>query len=176
MNFFSKWFIENPIAAKMFMLVLLLGGVLAYKSISKQFFPGQNIDYISVSMVYPGASPLEVESQIVRRIEEAVDQLSGIEEITSTAREGIANVTIEVDRNESSIRLLNDVKASVDSITTFPGAAEPPQIVEQRYKNEIISLLLSGAVSEYELKEMAEVIPEKVRLFARMFDWAACAG
>ncbi len=144
------------------MLVILAGGFLSFPVISKQFFPTAETDVIRVTMSYPGAGPEEVETQIVKRIEEAVQDISGIEEIRSNAREGLANVEIEVSTGESTLRLLNDVKANVESITTFPSDAEVPQIVEQRFQNTIMRLILAGDLSEYELKELGESIRDEI--------------
>lgn len=162
MNTISRWFIDNPVASKILMLVILLGGYLSFPIISKQFFPVAEINIVRVSMIYPGAGPEEVESQIVKRIEEAVQELSGIEEIRSNAREGSAEVSIEVASGQSTLRLLNDVKASVESITTFPADAESPKIVEIRFQNTFMRLILSGDLSEHELKELGESIREEV--------------
>ena len=162
MHSITRWFIDNPIAAKIIMVVILVSGTFSFPIISKQFFPDGEIDLIKISMVYPGAGPEEVESQVIRRIEESVENLSGIEEIRSVAREGSAQVTIEVESGEDTTRLLNDVKANVESITTFPAGAELPQIVEQRYQNTIMWLLLSGDLEERELKELGETIREEI--------------
>lgn len=158
----SHWFIDNPIAAKILMILILVGGVLTFPLISKQFFPSGEFDLIQVSMTYPGAGPEEVESQLVRRIEEAVESLAGIEEIRAEAKEGIALVTIEVEKNQDTTRLLNDVKTNVESITTFPSGVERPQITELRYQLTMMRLLLSGELAEFELKELGESIRDEL--------------
>ncbi len=158
----SEWFVGNPIAGKIIMLVILVAGTMSFPIISKQFFPIGEIDLIRISMAYPGAGPEEVESQLVRRIEEAVEPLSGIEEIRAVAREGFAEVTIEVADGQSTTRLLNDVKANVESITTFPSGAELPQIVELRYQLTIMRIILAGEMAEHELKELGETIRDEL--------------
>ena len=158
----SNWFIDNPIAAKILMVLILVGGVFTFPLISKQFFPVGQFDIIQISMTYPGAGPEEVESQLIKRIEEAVEPLSGIEEIRAVAKEGFAQIFIDVEKGESTPRLMNDVKANVESIATFPVGAEPPQIVELRYKLTIMRLLLLGELAEHELKELGESIREEL--------------
>ena len=61
MNGSIRWFIDNPVAANLLMILLLIGGALAIPALNKQFFPEIEINSVSVSMVYPGASPREVE-------------------------------------------------------------------------------------------------------------------
>lgn len=157
-----RWFVDNPIATKLAMVFIVLAGLLTFPLLDKEFFPQVEIDLIKVSVSYPGAGPEEVEKQICARIEEAVQQLGGIEEIRSVAREGFGEVTIEVKPEEDTQRLLNDVKANVDAINTFPVEAERPQIVEVRWKNTMMRLQLAGDLQERELKELGEQIREEI--------------
>ena len=79
------WMIQNPIAANLLMLVLIIGGVFTAPALDKQFFPTAEINEVSVTMAFPGAGPAEVEEQICIRIEEAIHDLNGIKEIRSSA-------------------------------------------------------------------------------------------
>ena len=79
------WVITNPIAANLFMVVLVVGGLYNMPGLDKQFVPTPVIDRVSIAMPFPGASPKEVEEQICVRIEEAIHDLDGIKEIRSTA-------------------------------------------------------------------------------------------
>ena len=81
-----RWFIDNPIAANLQMLVLLIGGVMGIPALDKQFFPEFELNTVSITMPYPGAGPQEVEEQICVRIEEAVHDLTGVKEIRSSAK------------------------------------------------------------------------------------------
>ena len=157
-----SWFIDNPIAAKLAMFFILIAGLMTFPLLDKEFFPQIKIDLIRVTVPYPGAGPEEVEKQICARIEEAVQQLGGIEEIRSVAREGVGEVIIEVKPEEDTIRILNDIKANVEAINTFPAGSESPQIVEQRWRNTIMRLQLAGDLQERELKELGEQVREEL--------------
>lgn len=157
-----QWFVDNPIASKLAMVFIVLAGLMSFPLLDKEFFPQSRIDLIKVSVAYPGAGPEEVEKQICSRIEEAVQQLGGIEEIRSVAREGFGEVTIEVRPEEDTQRLLNDIKANVDAINTFPAESERPQIVELRWKSTMMRLQLAGDLQERELKELGELIREEI--------------
>ena len=98
-----RWFVDNPIAANLLMIFLLIGGVLALPALDKQFFPDFELNMVSVTMPYRGAGPSEVEEQICVRIEEAVHDLSGVKEIRSTARQGLGTVIIEAEESESAL-------------------------------------------------------------------------
>ena len=88
------WFISNPIAANLLMVVLVVGGLYNIPGLNKQFFPTPVVDRISIAMPFPGASPREVEEQICVRIEEAIHDLDGIKEIRSTASDGMGQVIV----------------------------------------------------------------------------------
>ena len=90
------WMARNAIAANLFMVILLGGGIWTAFHIQKEVYPQYELDIVSVSVGYPGAAPAEVEQGILQPIEEAVRGVQGIEEITSQAREGRGSVTIEL--------------------------------------------------------------------------------
>ena len=90
------WFISNPIAANLFMVVLVVGGLYSIPGLDKQFFPTPvDRPRQHFAMPFPGASPSEVEEQICVRIEEAIHDLDGIKEVRSTASEGMGQVIVE---------------------------------------------------------------------------------
>jgi len=152
------WFISNPIAANLLMVVLIIGGLYNIPGLDKQFFPTPVIDRISVSMPFPGASPREVEEQICVRIEEAIHDLDGIKEIRSTASEGLGQVIVETFPDFPTQRLTNEIKTRVDAITTFPTDAERPVVTELVYKHMLGIVQLAGDLDEWELKELGETL------------------
>lgn len=153
-----RWFIHNPIAANLLMILLMLGGVLAIPGIDKQFFPTAEISMVSVSMPFPGAGPKEVEEQICSRIEDAIHDLNGIKEIRSTARQDLGSVMVEAISDYPMQRLTSDIKTRVDAINTFPVDAERPIVTEITYKHLMAIVKLAGALDERELKELGEVL------------------
>jgi multidrug efflux pump subunit AcrB len=156
------WFAENHVAANLLMLFLVLAGAVTAFTMKVEVFPEFSLDMITVTTVYPGASPSEVEEAIVRRIEERVAGLSGIKRIDSTSREGLGTVTIEVMKDWSLKKLLDEVKSEVDSITTFPNEAERPIVREVTRRNRVISLAVYGDASESTIKNLAENIKDEI--------------
>jgi len=152
------WFISNPIAANLLMVVLIIGGLYNIPGLDKQFFPTPVIDRISISMPFPGASPREVEEQICVRIEEAIHDLDGIKEIRSTASDGLGQVIVETFPDFPTQRLTNEIKTRVDAITTFPTDAERPVVTELVYKHMLGIVQLAGDLDEWELKELGETL------------------
>ena len=88
-------FVEYPVYANLLIAVVILAGGLSLTNMKKSFFPETESRYLSVSVFYPGASPVEMEEGVTSRIEEAVRGLIGIKEITSTSMENMASVSIE---------------------------------------------------------------------------------
>ncbi|WP_027857997.1 efflux RND transporter permease subunit [Marinobacterium jannaschii] len=153
------WFARNHVAANLLMLSILIAGLisLGYR-IPLEVFPDFESDTISVSVSLRGATPEDSEKSLSIRIEQAVSDLEGIEEITSRSVEGSATVWIEVNEGYDPRELLLDVKARVDEISTFPIEAERPVITLASYKREVISVAVAGDLSELELSGFAAKI------------------
>jgi len=157
-----SWFAENHVAANLLMLFLMLAGVTTGLTMKVEVMPEFSLDRVTVTTEYPGASPAEVEEAIIRRIEEKVAGLAGIKRIDSSAWEGFGTVTIEVMKGWELKKLLDEVKAEVDSITTFPNEAEKPIVREITRRNQVISLAVYGDAPEATIKHLAETIRDEI--------------
>ena len=156
------WFTENHVAANLLMMFLLLAGAITGLSMKLEVFPEFSLDLISITTEYVGASPAEVEEAIIRRIEENVAGLAGIKRIDSVAREGFGTVSVEVMKGWDLKTLLDEVKAEVDRITTFPKEAERPVVREVTRRTQVISLAVYGDAPEATIKHMAEKIKDDI--------------
>jgi multidrug efflux pump subunit AcrB len=150
------WFAGNHVAANLLMLFILVAGAVIAMDIKLEIFPETELDRVSVTVAYPGASPAEVEEGVVRRIEENVAGIEGIKRIDSVAREGMGRVTIEVMTGWDIKKLLDDVKSEVDRITTLPDEAEEPEVRELTRRIQVISVAVYGDIPELTLKELAQ--------------------
>jgi len=156
------WFARNTVAANLLMILILGGGALTVSKLRMEIFPEFSADMVSVSAVYPGAAPAEVEEAICVRIEEAVQGLEGIKEISSTASENVGTVNIEVQQGFDIRKLLDDVKARVDAIDTFPDEAEEPNSREIVVSREVIYVAISGETDEQTLKVLGEQVRDEI--------------
>ena len=156
------WFAENHVAANLLMLFLLIGGVATALSTKVEVFPETDLDVIQISTSYPGASPAEVEEGIVRQIEEKIAGLAGVDRIDSVAREGFGSITIEVVKNWDLKKLLEEVKAEIDRITTLPEEAEKPVVSEVTRRSLVINVAVYGDVSEATLKNLTEKVKDDI--------------
>jgi multidrug efflux pump subunit AcrB len=150
------WMATNPVAANLLMAVILIGGLIGMLRMKQEVFPEFDLDLVVVSVPYPGASPSEVEQGIVLVTEEAVRGIEGVQRVTSTAREGVGSVNVELLLSADPDKVLNDVKAEVDRITSYPDEAERPSVTLASRRREVISLILAGDQDLKTLHKLAE--------------------
>jgi len=158
------WMARHAVTANLLMVVLLVGGFLWGGKIKQELFPEFELDVVNVSMAYPGASPEEVERAIILAVEEAVEGLEDVKEITSSANEGSGNIRIEMIEGGDINRFAQDIKNEVDRITSFPEETEEPTVAIAERKRAVLSLALYGEQSDWVLRQTAEDIRDKLLL------------
>ncbi len=163
MNGMIAWFCRNGVAANLLMAAIFLSGFSTlFMSIPTEVFPDFELDIITVRVPFRGAAPSDVEEGVIIRIEEALQDLEGIKEMTSTAAEGAGVVTIEVDKGYDNRELLDDIKNRVDAINTFPANTEKPVISLSQPRGSVISVVLAADMSESDLKELGKMVREEI--------------
>ncbi len=156
------WMVYNRVTPNLLMLFLVLGGIFMSTRIKQEVFPEFVLDRISVQVSYPGSSPEDVEQGIVLAIEDAIGGLEGIKEITSTASEGSARVSAELEEGANAQKLLQDIKQEVDRIGTFPDDAEDPVISSDSHTHQVLRLNLYGDATEGSLREVVEQVKDRL--------------
>ncbi|NQW26747.1 MAG: efflux RND transporter permease subunit [Flammeovirgaceae bacterium] len=139
-----KYFISYPIAGWVVVLGFLVFGVTGMRSLKSSYFPLVEVRFISIDVIYPGASPKEMEEGIVLKIEDNLRGLIGIDRYTSTSRENTARISIEVLKGYDIDVVLANVKNAVNKIPSFPADMEPPVISKLVFTTDAISIVLSG--------------------------------
>jgi len=158
-----EYFARNRVAANLLMgSICLLGLLTAFNNLTLEVFPSSESDVISIRVPYPGSTPTESEEAIGIRIEEAIQDLEGIERIYTNAAEGSCSVTVEMVRGYDGRKLLDDVKGRVDSISTFPVDAERPVIELPSRTERVINIVLSGPMTEKDLKRLGERVRDEI--------------
>jgi multidrug efflux pump subunit AcrB len=157
-------FVEHPVYANLIIAAVILSGGLSLISLKKSFFPETESRFLSVSVYYPGASPVEMEEGVTTRIEEAIRGLIGIKEITSTSMENMSNISIETTGEYPINEVLQEVKNAVDGISSLPTAAERPIVSKRRSRAGALRLELIPVDGQdmdlLTLKEHAQRIEE----------------
>jgi multidrug efflux pump subunit AcrB len=156
------WFARNHVAANLLMAAMAVGGLVMLPSIEQKTFPDIDIDVISVGVEYLGAAPEEVEQGVCIRIEEEINGINGIEQITSSAAEGACGVSAELIEGYPVDRALSEIKNAVDSITTFPVETEKPIVSHVEIKRTVLQIAVAAEASERSLKVYGERIRDSI--------------
>lgn len=158
-------FIKYPAAVNMIILGFVILGVVGMFSMKSSFFPLQDSKIININIVYPGASPQEMEEGIVLKIEDNLRGLLGVDRFTSSSKENSASIRVEAEKGYNIDILLADVKNAVDKVPSFPTEMEPPVVSKDENLTSAIDLVVVGkeGVNLSSLKTKARSIETELR-------------
>ena len=157
-----RWFIANTVAANLLMVFILIAGFFTLSRLRMEVFPDIAIPIINVSVIYPGASPEDIEESICVKVEEQVQGINGLKRITSSSNEGYGSINIEVENGYDIDEVKDEVKSQIDAITSFPDGAEKPTIRSFEGQPEVITIAVHGEIDEVSLLSIAEKIRDEV--------------
>ena len=112
----STWCIKNPIPAVMLFVMLTLGGLMGFKAMKVQQFPDIDLPTIAVSANLPGTAPAQMETEVARKIENAVASIQGVKNIYTKVQDGVATITVEFRLEKSTQEALDDVRSAVSRV------------------------------------------------------------
>lgn len=157
------YFAKNPVAGNLLMVILLVGGLLSALGLTAQVFPTIDPGTVSISVVYPGATPTEVEEGITRRVEEAVFGIDGVDRVISRASENLGSVTLELKDFVDADKVRDDAEAAVQQLIDFPPEdAEQPKIVRAETLSDVLTIVVSSEMGERELRRGAELVEQEL--------------
>ena len=158
-----RWFANNGIAANFLMLAILIaGGYTAIYRIPLEVSPSLSWQTVAIEMPYRGGTAKDVERAILIPIEQALEGIEGVEHLNADGMLGMARIWINA-KPETDIRaLMDDVKARVDTITTFPSETERPRVYIPESGNyfEVLSVAVTGKMGPHDLREVARRVQE----------------
>ena len=157
--------IRHTIMANILLVLVFAAGALSVSMMVSEDLPDITMDEISVSVEYPGADPLEVEDGVTRKLEEALEDIAGIKEYTTYSSENFSLAMIQVDESFDSATVLNRVRSDIGAISTFPPRAEKPVISELMHRKSVMTLYLTGNMTEKRMIEWAKQIKDELRQF-----------
>ena len=121
--------IKQPVFATMMMAALVVLGIFSYKELSTDLFPKVDLPVVSVRTIYPGVAPETVETEVTKRIEEAINPIEGIKHITSTTSEGVSIVVAVFELGTNIHTAAQEVRSKLSALRSeFPSAVEEPVI------------------------------------------------
>ena len=158
------YFIKYPVAVNVMIWAFVIFGAVGAFSMKSSFFPLVDSQLIRISLVYPGASPSEMEEGVVLKIEDNLKGIVGVERVTSVSMENSASVNVEVEKGKNIDVVLSDVKNAVDRVPSFPSGMEPAVIAKVETVRSTISFTVSGQnISLKSLKQYARKVENDIR-------------
>ena len=129
--FLSDISLKRPIAMTVVLLVLALFGFLAWRTAGVDLVPLVDVPYVTVTVVYPGATPEEIETAVARKIEDAVSQVDGLKHMTATCANNFCQVMLEFHLDRDVDTVATDVREKIDLIVNdLPSGAEKPNVAK----------------------------------------------
>jgi len=150
------WFVSNPVAANLLLILVMALGVMQMGSLRKEAFPSLEPHSMTVSVSYSSGSAQQAEEGIAIKIEDQLEGVSGIDSITSNSSGSGVSVVIEKQDDYDLDQLLTDVTSKVDAISTFPVDAKNPIIEKSERAEHSLWLQLYGNADRYTLQQLAD--------------------
>jgi multidrug efflux pump subunit AcrB len=145
-------FATHPVAGNLLMMLMIVFGLFGLSKLNRQVLPDFKLDVINITVAWPGASPQDVEENIVEAIEPEVRFIDGVDTTKATAFEGRAEIGITFKDGADMSVALTDVQSAISRVTTFPSDIESPVVKTLINADEVCRLEISGPFSEQALK------------------------
>lgn len=152
-----EFFIKRPVWGNAAIAIVIMFGLFSIFTMQRSFFPELDPNTINVSVLYPGASPGEMEEGVTIKIEQAVKGLEGIEKVNATSVENMTQITVEAYPDTDMEELLNEVENAVSSINSFPQGAERPIVTLQKSRGMASVVAFVGVSAKSDSTEMTEL-------------------
>ena len=158
-----RWFANNGIAANFLMLAILVGGI--YTAVFRtplEITPALSYRTVMIEMPYRGGTAKDVERAILIPIEEALEGVQGIKQLNADGSRGMARFYLTAEPGTDLRSLMDDVKARVDTITTFPNETERPRVFIPESGNyfAVLNVAVTGEVGPHDLRKIARRVQE----------------
>ena len=158
-----RFAVLNPVAANLVFLAILVVGGMTVRTLPREVFPDFSRQAVEVQVVFPNASPEEVERLCTIPVEEAADGVEGTFEILSYSQQDWARVMIELRDGTDLQQYLDELRMEIDAIEDWPEDAEEPRVFEQRVEFPVITVNLFGNLDEQATREVAEDLRDKIK-------------
>jgi hydrophobic/amphiphilic exporter-1 (mainly G- bacteria), HAE1 family len=157
-NFFAR----HPTAANLLMIAMLAVGLLSLGRLRRETFPDALPVEVEVSVLYPGATPEEVDEAIVQRLDDALESVQHLKEIRSVSQSDVGSVTLRMTDNGAYEAFRNEIENAVGSIADFPDDAEPPVIRKLNSRDPVLDILVESDMGPRELRTYCEQLKDRL--------------
>jgi len=162
MHALTRWFIHNPVAANLIMLLIIIGGIFTLLSMRIEGFPKLPADSIQIETAFADAYTEQVDLQITQKIEKALEGLPGVKKIQSTSLEGLSSIQIQKNEGYRLQRLLDDIRLRLDGIDNLPQEADKPIISRNDFDFPALIVQLFGDTDTNTLQRLGKQVREEL--------------
>ena len=152
---FVHMFAKHRVAANLLMVIMIVAGAIGVDRLKTQFFPTFELDIITVSIAWPGATAEDVQEGLTIPIENAIEELAIIESIDATSQFGSSSFRIELVEGINLSQALDEISQRIDQNLTLPEGAEDPMVSSLTRYEDISNLLITGPLTPFELQKLA---------------------
>ena len=157
----TKFALKNPVSVIVLAALLFIVGVMSFAGMRRESFPEIKIPYIFVTTLYPGANPPEIENLITQKIEDKLDGIDGVKQMSSSSNESYSNIFLEFDPSVNIEDALRRVKDKVDQAKgDLPADAEDP--ITQELNFNTIPIVTIALYSDYGLERL-EALADNIK-------------
>ncbi len=158
-----RFFAMHPTAANLLMILLVAAGLINLSGLRRETFPDFRPREVEIRVPYPGATALDVEEAVCRRVEDAIDGVRFVEEIRCDARPNVGIITVEMTEGGDYAGFKDEIDTNIASIDEFPDQVEEPIIRELNTTDLVMALLVSGPLDPADLKTYTEGLKDRLQ-------------
>jgi len=160
----ARFSVKQPVLVNMLVILILAGGYLFSRTMVLEVFPEVSLDTITITTLYPGASPEEVEDLITIPIEDEISDVDGIDTIESVSTEGRSFIIVKLEAGvKDAYKVRQDLQTEIDKITDLPEDVEDPLVHEVTIDFPVLVVSLYGEADENLLRELAEDLSDEIK-------------
>ena len=157
-----KLSIKRPSVLIVMLLLLLLGGFYSYKLLNYELIPKFEVNVVTISTVYAGASPSEIESTVTKKIEDAVSALENIKKIQSYSYESLSVVVVQLTNDANVDNTLNEAQRKINAIRAdLPDDAKEPSL--SKFSLSDLPIVSIGVTSKLSAQELYDLVDKKIQ-------------
>ena len=158
-----RYFAAHPTVSNILIMAIIVAGLYSLNGLNKESFPLLAPSEVQVTVLYPGASPTDVEDGICNPLEDATDGISFLEEQECDARDNVAIFTLEMQEAGDIREFTDDIETAINAIQNFPENIEDPVIKQLGRTNPVANVALtSNKLTPTELKGLAEYYRDRL--------------
>ena len=160
-----RFSVNNSLFVNLVSVIIIIIGLIVILGMNREIFPNVSFDLVSITTVFPGATPEDVEKLITVPVEKELKEVDGIKEINSTSASSTSLIYVKIDPDESDKqKVIRDIQSAVDKVKDLPvDIDDDPEVVEVTSKQyPIIEVSLSGKMTEKKLQEYADVLEDEL--------------